>query len=337
MASAPTLCRLENRVDRRSMWRLAAAMVDTFIASYGTAVPDELVLDLDATDDPVHGRQEQRFFHGYYDGYCFLPLYVFCGERLLAAYLRPSNIDASRHAWPILSLLVRRLREAWPGVRIIARADSGFCRWRMLRWCEKHGVSYIIGLARNTRLAALAEPWIAKAREAYEREKVTQREFGEVRYAAATWDTRRRVIVKAEHLPGVEQDKANTRYVVTNLEGDPKDLYERVYCARGEMENRIKEQQLGLFADRTSCHKFLANQFRVLLSAAAYILVEHVRRVALAGTDLARAQVTRLRLELLKIGARVIVSARRIVLHLAAACPARDVFILAAGRLMAPT
>lgn len=337
MASAPTLCRLENRADRRSMWRMAAALVDTFIASYGKTIPDELVLDLDATDDPVHGRQEGRFFHGYYDSYCFLPLYVFCGERLLAAYLRPSNIDASRHAWAVLSLLVKKLRSVWPDVRIIVRADSGFCRWRMLRWCERAGVKYIIGLARNTRLAALAAPWIQSARDAYERQMVKQREFGEVEYAAAMWDRERRVIVKAEHLPGTEQDKANTRYVVTNLGGEAKDLYERVYCARGEMENRIKEQQLGLFADRTSCHKFAANQFRVLLSGAAYVLVEHIRRVALAGTDLARAQATRLRLELFKIGARVLVSARRIVLHLAAACPAREVFTLAAGRLMAPT
>jgi len=341
MASSPTLCRLENRADRASMWRMAEALVDTFIASHkgrGDAAPEELVLDLDATDDPVHGQQEGRFFHGYYDGYCFLPLYVFCGEKLLAAYLRPSNIDASRHAWAILSLLVKKLRAAWPTVRIVVRADSGFCRWRMLRWCENHGVLYIVGLARNSRLRELAAPWMERAEAAYLRDKGKHREFGEVAYAAATWDTQRRVIVKAEHLPGQgEQDKANTRFVVTNLEGDPKDLYDRRYCARGEMENRIKEQQLGLFADRTSCHRFMANQFRVLLSAAAYVLVEHVRHAALHGTDLAKAQVTRLRLDLFKIGARVVVSARRIVLHLAGACPSREVFRLAAQRLLAPT
>ena len=350
MASPPTLCRLENRVDRRSMWRMAEAIVDAFIASFNDVAggPAELTLDFDATDDRVHGKQEGRFFHAYYDSYCFLPLYVFCGEQLLAAYLRPSNIDASRHAWAILSLLVKKLRRAWPSVRIIVRGDSGFCRWRMLRWCERHAVSYIVGMARNSRLMTEAAPLVEAAREAFAREggHVTQRVFGERTYAAGSWDTTRRIIVKAEHLPppktgaggdGDGDEKANTRFVVTNLEGDPKRLYEDIYCARGEMENRIKEQQLGLFADRTSCHKFAANQFRVLLSAAAYVLVEHVRRVGLACTELARAQVTRIRLELFKIGARVVKSARRIVLHLTSACPGAAVFTLAAQRLMAPT
>lgn len=339
LASAPTLCRLENRVDRAAMWRMAVAIVDTFIASFNGAAPQSLTLDFDATDDPTHGHQEGRFFHGYYDAYCFLPLYVFCGDQLLCAYLRPSNIDAARHAWAILALLVKKLRRAWPGVAITVRGDSGFCRWRMLRWCEKNNVTYIIGLARNSRLMEAAAPLAASARAAFEREKATQRVFGEVFYAAQSWDRQRRVIVKAEHLSasGDGDDKANTRFVVTNLAGDAKDLYERVYCARGEMENRIKEQQMGLFADRTSCHKFAANQFRVLLSAAAYVLVEHIRRVGLKDTELARAQVTRIRLALFKIGARVVESARRIVLHLSSACPVAEVFTLAAQRLMAPT
>lgn len=337
LASAPTLCRLENRADRRSMVRMAETLVETFIASFGERPPEELILDLDATDDPVHGRQEGRFFHGYYDQYCFLPLYVFCGDRLLAAYLRPSNIDAAKHAWAIVALLVERLRRAWPGVRIVVRADSGFCRWRMLRWCERRGVGYIIGLARNSVLTGLAGPFMRRAEAKFRRGGRKQREFGVVRYAAATWDRRRKIVVKAEHLPGGERDKANTRFVVTNLPGEPRDLYDRLYCARGEMENRIKEQQLGLFADRTSCHRFDANQFRVLLSAAAYVLVEHIRRTALAGTDLARAQIPRIRLTLFKIGARVVASVRRIVFHLAEACPARALFALAAGRLRAPT
>ena len=336
MASKATLCRLENRVDRVSMWRMAETLVDLFIGSFRSP-PEELVLDLDATDDPVHGDQEGRFFHGYYDGYCFLPLYVFCGERLLCAYLRPSNIDAARHAWAILALLERKLRAAWPGVRLVVRADSGFCRWRMLRWCDRHGVAYIVGLARNNRLLGMAAPWAQPAAEAFARTGEKQRLFGEFAYAAGTWDRERRVIVKAEHLPGGDGGKANTRFVVTSLAGEGRDLYERVYCARGEMENRIKEQQLGLFADRTSCHGFAANQFRVLLSAAASVLVEHVRRVGLHGTDLARAQATRLRLDLFKIGARVTVSARRIVVHLAEAYPHRAVFTLAAGRLLAPS
>lgn len=335
MASKSTLCRLENRADRVSMSCMAETLVDCFIESFQKP-PGELVLDFDATDDPVHGDQEGRFFHGYYDGYCFLPLYVFCGEHLLCAYLRPSNIDAPRHAWAILALLERKLRAAWPGVRLVVRADSGFCRWRMLRWCERHGVGYIVGLARNSRLLELAAQWIRPAAEAFARTGEKQRLFGEFAYAAGTWDRERRVIVKAEHLPGGEDGKANTRFIVTNLAGEGRDLYERVYCARGEMENRVKEQQLGLFSDRTSCHAFPANQFRVLLSAAASVLVEHVRRVALHGTDLAKAQTTRLRLELFKIGARVTVSVRRIVVHLAEAYPYRELFALAAGRLMAP-
>ena len=233
----------------------------------------------------------------------------------------------------MLALLVRKLRAAWPAVRIVVRADSGFCRWRMLRWCEKHGVSYIIGLARNTRLTEMAEPFMRRAEAKFARSGVKQRQFGSITYAAATWDRTRKVIVKAERLPA----GPNQRFVVTNLKGKPGELYDRLYGARGEMENRVKEQQLGLFADRTSCHAFDANQFRVLLSAAAYVLVEHVRRVALRGTELARAQVTRIRLDLLKIGARVKVSARRVVLHLASGFPRRVLFALAAQRLMAPT
>jgi hypothetical protein len=336
LASAPTLCRLENRADRASMWRMAEALVDAFIESHA-APPEELVLDFDATDVPLHGMQEGRFFHGYYDAYCYLPLYVFCGERLLCAYLRRSNIDPARHAWAILKLLVEKLRAAWPGVRITVRADSGFCRWRMLRWCEGRDLSYLIGVARNSRLLDMAAPLAEQARSAFE--GTAQRVFGDLAYAAYTWDRPRRVIVKAEHLPPVRagEGKSNLRFVVTNLAGEAQELYERVYCARGDMENRIKEQQLGLFGDRTSCHAFAANQFRLLLSAAAFVLVEHVRRVGLRGTDLARAQATRLRLELFKIGARVTISARRIVLHLAKGFPHRALFALAAQRLMAPS
>lgn len=333
MASSPTLCRLENRADRKSMWGMAEVLVDTFISSFGKNAPGELVLDFDATDDPIHGRQEGRFFHGYYDQYCFLPLYVFCGDKLLAAYLRPSNIDGARHAWAILSLLVKKLRKAWPAVKIVLRADSGFCRWKMLRWCDNHGVHYIVGLARNSRLQEKIAPLMQAAAEAHVRTAQKQRVFGELPYAAETWDRERRVIAKAEHMG----EGPNPRFIVTNLEGDPQMLYEQLYCARGEAENRIKEQQMGLFADRTSCHRFTANQFRVLLSAAAYTLVEYIRAKALHGTHLARAQVTRIRLELFKIGARVIVSARRFVLHLATGCPAQAIFRLAASRLMAAT
>jgi hypothetical protein len=331
MGSSPTLCRLENRVDRKAMWAMAAVLVDTFIKSFGRKVPKELILDFDATDDPTHGKQEGHFFHGYYDQYCFLPLYVFCGGKMLVPYLRPSNIDAAKHARAILALLVKRLRAVWPKVRIVIRADSGFCRWRMLRWCDTHDVNYIVGLARNSRIESLAGALMLKAAQGYEKTKEKQRLFGDIQYAAETWNKPRRVIAKAEHM----EDGPNPRFIVTNLKGDAKELYDTIYCARGEMENRIKEQQLGLFADRTSCHKFVANQFRVLLSAAAYVLVEHIRSTALKGTALARAQVTRIRLELFKIGARVLTSVRRIVIHLATACPAQDIFKLAASRLMA--
>jgi hypothetical protein len=331
LASAPTLCRLENRASRAALCRLACVLVDQFIASHDRP-PECLVLDFDATDDPVHGRQEGRFFHGYYDAYCFLPLYVFCGDQLLVAYLRPSNSDAPRHARAILKLLVRRLRQAWPGVRIILRGDSGFCRWRLMRWCDSNGVGYILGLSRNSRLQDLAAPLMHQAAARWEATGQPQRRFGTFAYAAGPWDRARRVIVKAEHTAQGD----NPRFVVTNLPGDPQGLYDEVYCARGEMENRIKEQQLMLFADRTSCHKFLANQFRLLLSAAAYVLVEAVRRLGLAGTELARAQVSTIRLRLFKAAGLVQVSVRRVYVRLASGFPLRELFGAVLQRLRGP-
>lgn len=330
LASTSTLCRLENRVDRASLVRISQAFVETFIASFPTP-PEELILDFDATDDPVHGNQEQRFYHGYYGGYCFLPLYVFCGEQLLVSYLRPANVDGATHAWAILALLVKRLRQVWPQVKIVFRGDSGFCRWRMLRWCDRHQVGYLVGLIKNPVLMRNAEPWVFAAADGFAAGHQKQRLFGEFLYAAGTWEKLRRVIVKAEYLP----DGPNTRFVTTNLGGDPQDLYDRVYCARGEMENRIKEQQLGLFADRTSCTDFQANQFRVLLSAAAYVLLEYIRRVALAGTLLAQAQVATIRSRLLKVGARVSASVRRLLVQLPSAMPLRELFLQVAARLTA--
>jgi hypothetical protein len=328
LASPPTLCRLENRIPRPVLVDLAQVLVETFIASHPTP-PTELILDFDATDDPIHGNQVGRFFHGYYDQYCFLPLYVFCGDQLLVPYLRPANIDAARHAWAILSLLVKRFRQVWPDVRILFRGDSGFCRWKMLRWCDRHGVKYLVGLAKNPRLLKQAEPLMRQATGQFQQSRQKQRLFGDLTYAAGTWDRERRVIAKAEH---TEQGE-NPRFVVTNLPGEGQELYERTYCARGEMENRLKEQQLGLFADRTSCHDFQANQFRVLLSAAAYVLMEFVRRVGLADTELAAAQVTTIRLKLLKIGARLVQSVRRVVLHLAGGYPLQQLFEQVVSRL----
>jgi hypothetical protein len=332
LGSDSTLCRLENRVTRTTCVELNKLLVELFIESFDGSPPEELTLDFDATDDPVHGGQEGRFFHGFHGGYCFLPLYVFCGSRLLVAYLRPSNIDAARHSRAILKLLVTRLRQVWPDVRLTVRADSGFCRWRMMRWCDRHAVDYVLGLARNSRLLEMSKHLTAQAEQAFEQTRgEKQRLFGEVRYAAGTWDTERRVIVKAEHL-----DKgSNPRFVVTSRAGDPQQLYDDLYCARGEMENRIKEQQLGLFADRTSCHAFVANQFRLLLSSFAYVLVEHLRRVGLTGTPLANAQASTIRTKLLKIGALVKGSVRRLVLHLSAAFPLADLFRQVVARLTA--
>jgi hypothetical protein len=316
LASASTLCRLENRVDRRACVEINKLLVDLFIESHKTP-PGEVVLDFDATEDPVHGRQEGRFFHGYYDSYCFLPLYVFAGDQLLCAYLRPSNIDEAKHAWAILTLITRRLREAWPEVKIIFRGDSGFCRWRMLRWCDRHGVDYIVGLAKNPVLLRMSASLMATAETAFKATGQKQRMFGELTYAAGTWDRERRVISRIEH----GEKGANPRFVVTSLSGQGQELYEKTYCGRGEMENRIKEQQLGLFADRTSCHDFVANQFRLLLSSMAYVLIETLRRTCLAGTELARAQASTIRLKLLKIGAVVRRSVRRIVIHLSESFP----------------
>jgi hypothetical protein len=278
----------------------------------------------------VHGRQEQRFFHGYYDHHCFLPLYVFCGDELLVAYLRPSDIDACKHARAVLKLLVRKLRAAWPDVKITVRGDSGFCRWRLMRWCDSHGIGYVLGLAKNKVLERLGRDEIERADRQFRRTGQPQRIFGSFSYAAGTWDRPRRVIVKAEHTA----QGANPRFVVANTPGDPQELYEDVYCQRGEAENRIKEQQLDLFADRTSCHRFLAHQFRLLLSSAAYVLVQALRRTALAGTELAEAQVGTIRLKLFKVAARVVVSARRVVFHLASSYPYQAIFREVYARVM---
>lgn len=328
LASASTLCRMENRADRRSAVALNELLVELFIESHEKA-PEEVVLDFDATDDPVHGRQEGRFFHGYYDRYCFLPLYVFCGSQPLLAWLRPSNIDGARGAWIALRWLVGRLREAWPKVRIIWRADSGFCRWRMLQWSDHHNVDYIVGLAKNQRVTRLATDLLEEAQDGWERTGEKQRIFKWIEYGASSWDRSRRVIAKAEH-----SDKgSNPRFVVTSLEGDPGELYDGSYCARGDMENRIKEQQLGLFADRTSCQAWWPNQLRVLLSTLAYVMIDALRRLALEGTDWARRQASTLRVCLLKIGAVIVRNTRRVVVHLSSSWPGRERFIAVHARL----
>lgn len=326
-ASSPTLCRFENRADRAAAVATSQILVEQFIASFKEA-PRELILDFDATDDIVHGNQDGRHFSAYYDNYCFLPLYVFCGEQLLVAYLRPAKKDAALHAAAILKLLVTRLRQVWPGVRLLFRGDSGFCRPLLMSWCERSAVDYVIGLAKNARLHKLSSGWYDAAAAAFENTQSPQRHFGEFAYAAGSWSRLRRVIVKAEH----NAQGANPRFVVTTLGNAPQELYERGYCARGEMENRIKECQLGLFADRTSCHLWWPNQFRLLLASLAYVLMERLRAIGLAGTELARAQVGTIRLRLLKIGAVIVRNTRRVRFFLASAFPHRDAFQTAAQR-----
>lgn len=328
LASPSTLCRFENNAHRQAAVDMNALLVEQFIASHA-APPKEIILDFDATDDVVHGNQEGRFFHGYYDHYCFLPLYVFCGSQLLCAYLRPSKIDGAKHAWAILALLTKQIRRTWPDVKIIFRGDGGFCRWKMLRWCESHEVDYIVGIGGNVRLKQFGSTLIEQSEEAYEQTSEKQRLFDEFNYAAATWDRERRVIIKAEHT----SLGANTRFILTSLEGDPQKLYDEIYCARGDMENRIKEQQLDLYADRTSCHNWWPNQLRLMLSSFAYVLFEHIRRTALKNTRLAHATSATIRNKLIRIGAVIVRNTRRIRFHLSTSYPRRELFALVAARL----
>ena len=321
VASAPTLCRLESWADRATAVRLHEVLVEQFVASFEHA-PEELVLDFDATDNPLHGHQEGRFFHGYYDCYCYLPLYVFCGQQLLCALLRPSRIDAAKHAAAILKLLVRRLRRAWPAVRIVFRGDSGFCRQRLMNWCERSDVHYVIGLARNARLEQQVQYAQLMLAEEYERSGVKQRWVSEFGYAANSWAHERRVVTRLEW----SSQGGNPRFVVTNMEQPPEQLYDHIYCQRGEAENRIKEAQVGLFATRTSCHHFAANQLRVLLAALAYVLIERMRTLALQGTELATAQVDTLRIRLLKLAAVVTRNTRRVRLYFASNWPTAAIF-----------
>jgi hypothetical protein len=328
LASPPTLWRLEDRADKKAMAQMAGVFVEMFIRSFASP-PPSLILDFDATDIPIHGDQEGRFFHGYYDQYCFLPLYVFCGDQLLVPYLRTARLDAAKNSRALLKLLVKRLRQAWPDVRILIRADSGFCRWKLMKWCDANEVYYLFGLAQNAVLLKEAQPWTVPAQWHFGRTNQKVRLFGSFSYGAETWDRKRRVIVKAEHT-----DKgANPRFLVTNLPGEEQALYDDLYCARGEMENRIKEQ-LDLFATRTSSHYFLQNQLRVLLAGAAYILTETLRRVGLKGTELEKAQAGTLRTKLIKVGALITSSVRRVVFHLANGYPLQNLFRQVHARLI---
>ncbi len=281
------------------------------------------MLDLDSTDIPLHGHQERRFFHGYYDSYCYLPLYIFAGYHLLCARLRPADQDGAAGSVAEVERIVGQIRQRWPRVKIVVRADSGFCREELMSWCEEHRIDYVLGLARNERLRKLLERPMRQARQQYETTGKAARVFTEFRYRThKSWSCWRRVIAKAEYIPG----KENPRFVVTSLRKDaPQALYEKLYCARGEMENRIKEQ-LCLFADRLSTETMRANQLRTYFSAMAYTLLEALRRLALRGTEWAEAQVDTLRLRLLKIAAQVKISARRIRLRYSEAYPWKALF-----------
>ena len=299
---------------------IEALFVDLFLDAHA-APPPQITLDLDATDDPLHGHQEERFFHGYYDTYCYLPLYVFCGRHLLAAKLRPANIDGSAGSIEEVARIVTQIRRRWSKVRILLRADSGFAREALMAWCETNGVDFLFGLAKNTRLNAEIEAELAAAQEQSQKTAKPARRFKDFTWQTRkSWSRERRVVAKAEWTGG----EANPRFVVTSLareEHEARHLYEKLYCARGEMENRIKECQLDLYADRTSAHTMRANQLRLWFASMAYVLLCALRRIGLVHTQFARASCGAIRLKLLKIGALVRTSVRRIKLAMPSAFP----------------
>ena len=336
LGSASTLCRLENRITNEELADLTKLFVELFIESLCTP-PKEIIIDVDATDDIIHGTQEGRYFNGFYDDYCFLPLYFFCGDQLLWSQLRSSDKGGAHGARAIFDYLVKRSRQAFPNVEIILRGDAGFYSPELLNYCDRHGYKYILGFSSNAVLKRLSRN-VVIASKLFFKDAGSQesfRLFDEYCYQAGTWDYARSIIVKAERLPdGSNLDgKENTRYIVTNLLGTPQYLYEDVYCARGDMENRIKEQQKWLFADRTSCHYFLANRLRLFVSSAAYVLMETIRRTALYGTSLASAQCGTIREKLFKIAALVTVSVRRILFALSSSCPVQELWLRVFDRL----
>jgi hypothetical protein len=306
-------------------------LVEVFLNSY-TEAPKEIVLDLDATDDPLYGHQEGRFFHGYYGDYCYLPLYIFCGDALLCARLRPSNIDAAAGCVEELDRIVKQIRQAWPEVRITIRGDSGFCREELMKWCEDQGVDYVLGLAKNDRLKAEIVREQEEAAAEYQQTGKAARRFKEFSYQTRdSWSRARRVVAKAEHL----EKGANPRFVVTSFGREvweARRLYEELYCGRGEMENRVKEQ-LMLFADRTSTAFLRSNQIRLYFSSVAYLLLEALRRLGLRGTELAQAQATTIRLKVLKIGALIRVTVRRVWIALAGGYPYAELWARIWGQL----
>jgi hypothetical protein len=336
LAGKSTLNRLElsdgtpNRYKKITFWKdgIDELLVKVFVESHA-ATPEEIVLDVDATDLPLHGEQEGRFFHGYYDSYCYLPLYIFCGDQILCARLRQSNSDAAAGSLAEVQRIVAQIRAAWPQVKIVLRGDSGFCRNELMSWCEANRVDYVFGLARNQRLRRIIGPQMWEATQQWGNTGKPARVFTEFAYQTKKrknggWERERRVVAKAEHIDG----KENPRFVVTSLKAEEwaaQALYEELYCARGEMENRIKEQ-FSLFADRVSSETMRANQMRMYFSAMAYVLVCGLRRLGLKNTELEKAQAATIRTRLLKIGAQVRVSVRRVYLAMAASYPWASLF-----------
>jgi len=334
LAGKSTLNRMElgagtpDRYKKITFWKEAIdeLLVKIFLESQAT-IPEQIILDVDTTDLPLHGKQEGRFFHGYYDHYCYLPLYIFCGEHVLCARLRESNHDAAFGSLAEIRRIVAQIRAAWPEVKIILRGDSGFCRNELMSWCESNGVDYVFGLARNQRLRKIIGAQMWEATQQWEATGKPARVFTEFEYRTKTkkgWDRERRVVAKAEHIDG----KENPRFVVSSLRSErwaAQSLYEELYCARGDMENRIKEQ-FSLFADRVSAETMRANQMRLYLSVMAYVLVSGLRRLGLKATELAQAQVSTIRTKLLKIGAQIRVTVRKVWISMASSYPYQDLY-----------
>jgi hypothetical protein len=340
LAGKSTLNRMEwgdgtsHRYKKITFWRDAIddLLVEVFLEAHATA-PEQIVLDIDTTDFAIHGEQEGRFYHGYYDHYCYLPLYVFAGEHVLCARLRPSNIDPSAGSRQEIERIVKRIRALWPEVKIVLRGDSGFCREELMAWCEAHQVDYVFGMARNPLLEKIVAGALEQARQQWEQTQQPARLFLEFEHetVSGTWSCRRRVVAKAEHIDG----KSNPRFVVTSLgaaAGAAQQLYEDLYCARGDMENRIKEQFM-LFADRVSAATMRANQLRLYLSVMAYALLCGLRRLGLRATQLAHAQVGTIRLRLLKIGAQIRVTVRKVWMQMSSSFPLQNLFSQAVRQL----
>lgn len=337
LASSPTLCRFEKTANRDIAVAINKHMVEVFIASHKEA-PKELVLDFDANENPVYGEQEGKYYNGFYRSNCFLPLQVFCGKSLLVSYLRTAKKNGAHNSWAILSLLVKRFRQAWPNVKIIFRADSGFYSPKTLAWCDKNVIGYAVGMAGNLVLLAMLALKMKSAEKAFEATQTKQRLFTKFMYKAETWSTERQMIGKAEHT----EKGSNPRFVVTNLmteapgalADESQEIYDGFYCLRGDAENCIKNLTSGVHANRTSSHDWWSNQLRGLLSALAYVLIEYIRSTALAETDLANAQMGTIRLKLFKISAIVSKTARRIHLTLSRYCPIQAIFSHAFSKLI---